>query len=247
MKETSYRRVLLKLSGEAFIGRNVLSDTNEKEFGIDHQASNWIAACIRDLHSKDIQIGIVVGGGNIFRGNQALDFGFSRTPADYIGMLGTMINGLILQQCLTTLGCVSHIMSALNTDSMIEKYNWQKALAYLKSGAIVIFVGGTGNPYFTTDTAAALRASEIEADALLKATKVNGIYDKDPFKFKDAKKIDQLTYREVLKNRLKIMDSAAIVLCYENGIPIHIFNLFEEGALLSVGYEKKGGSLIIGD
>lgn len=246
-KKLPYQRVLLKLSGEAFLGEKKVSHKKEGSFGIDHQASNWIAASIQQLHLKGVQIGIVVGGGNIFRGSQARDFGFSRTPADHIGMLATMINGLILQQCLSSLGCETHIMSAFDTDSIIEKYNWQAALTYLKAGSIVIFVGGTGNPYFTTDTAAALRASEIQADALLKATKVDGIYDKDPHQYPDAQKIEQLTYGEVLKHRLKVMDSAAIVLCHENNIPIHIFNLFKQDALISVGCHQKGGSIITGD
>lgn len=217
------------------------------KFGIEHKASKNIAAAVKEIHSMGIQIGIVVGGGNIFRGTQAKEFGFSRTPADHIGMLATTINGLVLQQSLASLGCESHVMSAFDTDSIIEKYNWQGALAHLEKGAIVIFVGGTGNPYFTTDTAAALRASEINAEVLLKATKVDGIYDKDPIKYSSAKKFDHLTYAEVLNKKLNVMDSTAIALCRESKIPIHVFNLFKKGALLSAVTDRKGGSLVTGD
>lgn len=217
------------------------------KFGIEHKASKNIAAAVKEIHSMGIQIGIVVGGGNIFRGTQAEEFGFSRTPADHIGMLATTINGLVLQQSLASLGCESHVMSAFDTDSIIEKYNWQGALAYLEKGAIVIFVGGTGNPYFTTDTAAALRASEINAEVLLKATKVDGIYDKDPIRYPSAKKFDHLTYAEVLNKKLNVMDSTAIALCRESKIPVHVFNLFKKGALLSAVTDRKVGSLVTGD
>jgi uridylate kinase len=238
-KKSPYKRILLKLSGEALMGAG--------KFGIEHKASKNIAAAVKEIHAMGIQIGIVVGGGNIFRGTQAKEFGFSRTPADHIGMLATTINGLVLQQSLASLGCESHVMSAFDTDSIIEKYNWQGALAHLEKGAIVIFVGGTGNPYFTTDTAAALRASEINAEVLLKATKVDGIYDKDPIKYPSAKKFDHLTYAEVLNKKLNVMDSTAIALCRESKIPVHVFNLFKKGALLSAVIDRKGGSLVTGD
>ena len=217
------------------------------KFGIEHLASKNIAAAVKEVHAMGVQIGIVVGGGNIFRGSQAKEFGFSRTPADHIGMLATTINGLVLQQSLASIGCESHIMSAFDTDSIIEKYNWQGALAHLENGSIVIFVGGTGNPYFTTDTAAALRASEISAEVLLKATKVDGIYDKDPVRYPSAVKFDHLTYADVLAKKLNVMDSTAIALCRENNIPIHVFNLFQKGALLSAVTGQKGGSLVTGD
>jgi len=238
-KRSLYKRILLKLSGESLMGAG--------KFGIEHKASKSIAAAVKEIHSMGIQIGIVVGGGNIFRGSQAKEFGFSRTPADHIGMLATTINGLVLQQSLASLGCESHVMSAFDTDSIIEKYNWQAALAHLERGAIVIFVGGTGNPYFTTDTAAALRASEINAEVLLKATKVDGIYDKDPIRYPSATKFDKLTYAEVLQKKLNVMDSTAIALCRESKIPIHVFNLFKKGALLSAVTDRKVGSLVTGD
>jgi uridylate kinase len=217
------------------------------KFGIEHQAAHQMATAIKEVHALGIQIGVVVGGGNIFRGSQAADFGFARTPADHVGMLATTINGLILQQSLASLDCESHIMSAFDTDSIIEKYNWQAALAHLKHGSIVIFVGGTGNPYFTTDTAAALRASEIDADILLKATKVDGIYDKDPLRFPKAKKFAQLSYAEVLQQKLSVMDATAIALCRENQMPIYVFSLFKSKALLDAVTQSKGGSLVQGD
>jgi uridylate kinase len=238
-KKPLYKRILLKLSGEALMGAG--------KFGVDQKASKNIAVAVKEIHSMGVQIGIVVGGGNIFRGSQARQFGFSRTPADHIGMLATTINGLILQQSLESLGCESHVMSAFDTDSIIEKYNWQGALSHLERGAIVIFVGGTGNPYFTTDTAAALRASEIDAEVLLKATKVDGIYDKDPLRFRSAKKFPHLTYADVLSKKLNFMDATAIALCQESGIPIHVFNLFKKGALLSAVTDGKVGSLVTGD
>ncbi len=238
-KKALYKRVLLKLSGEALMGT--------EKFGIDHSACKKIASEVKEIHKMGIQIGIVVGGGNIFRGTQAEAFGFLRTPADHIGMIATTINGLVLQQALAALGCECHVMSAFDTDSIIEKYHWQTALAHLEKGAIVIFVGGTGNPYFTTDTAAALRASEINAEILLKATKVDGIYDKDPLKFPKATHFKQLTYADVLTKKLHVMDSTAIALCRENQIPIHVFNLFKKGSLLLAVTEGKGGSLVVGD
>ncbi|MFS8564494.1 MAG: UMP kinase [Rhabdochlamydiaceae bacterium] len=234
----AYKRILLKLSGEALGG--------EQRFGFEKESCHKIASLIRDIHAMGVQIGIVIGGGNIFRGCQAEEFQFLRTPADHIGMLATTINGLILQQSLATLGCEAHVMSALNTDSIVERYSWQGAMYYLQTGGIVIFVGGTGNPYFTTDTAAALRASEINAEVLLKATKVDGIYDKDPKRHPHAKKFTKISYAQALEQNLNVMDGAAIALCWSNSIPIHVFDLFEDGALLKAVCEKKGGSLIEG-
>jgi uridylate kinase len=237
-KKLLYKRILLKLSGEAFMGG--------AKFGFEKEATKVVAKAIKEVHAQGVQIGIVVGGGNIFRGSLAQEFGFLRTPADQIGMLATTINGLILQQALLQLGCEAHVMSALDTDSIVEKYHWQKALSYLTKGSIVIFVGGTANPYFTTDTAAALRASEIEADALLKATKVDGVFDKDPLRHPTAKKLLRLTYADALQKELHVMDATAIALCRENTIPIYVFNLFKKGSLLSAVTDGKGGSLITG-
>jgi len=235
----AYRRILLKLSGEALMGR--------QNFGVEESACRQIASAIKEVYDQNVQIGIVVGGGNIFRGTQAEAFGFARTPADHIGMLGTVINGLVLQQSLAVLGCESRVMSALNCDSIVETYIWGNAMDYIQKGRIVIFVGGTSNPYFTTDTAAALRASEIEAEILFKATKVDGIYDKDPVKHKDALKYSELSYSDVLTKNLSVMDATAIALCRENEIPIVVFNLFEPGALLKAVCGEEVGSRVTGD
>jgi uridylate kinase len=236
LAKSPYKRVLLKLSGESLKG--------EKPGVIDHVACEQIADAICEIYHLGVQIGVVIGGGNIFRGNMAEQFGFARTPADHVGMLATTINGLILGQILSEKGCKTRVMSALNFDGIVEPYNWNHALHSLDKGQIVIFVGGTGNPYFTTDTTAAMRASEIEAEVLLKATKVDGIYDKDPMKNQDAVKSDHLTYSDVLMKDLHVMDGTAIALCRESDIPIHVFNLFEKGALLKAVTEKKGGTLV---
>ena len=219
----------------------------EQKFGMEHSACQQIAQSIKEVYALGIQIGLVVGGGNIFRGNQAQAFGFARTPADHIGMLATTINGLVLQQSLAAIGVESRVMSAFNTDPIIEPYHWGNAMKFLSQGIIVIFVGGTGNPYFTTDSAAALRASEIEAEILLKATKVDGIYSEDPVKNPQAHKFNQLTYSEVLSKKLQVMDATAIALCRENQIPICVFNLFERQATLKAVCGESIGTLVIGD
>lgn len=236
MKKAAYRRVLIKLSGESLKG--------ETPGVVDHVACDFIADAILELYELGIQIGLVIGGGNIFRGTQAQVFGFARTPADHVGMLATTINGLILGQVLSVKGCRTRIMSALNFDGIVEPYNWSHAQHSLEKGHIVIFVGGTGNPYFTTDTSAALRASEIEAEVLLKATKVDGIYDKDPMKYPDAVKMDKLTFGEVLARDLHVMDQTAVAMCRVNRIPIHVVNLFSKGALLEAICNKTGGTRV---
>jgi uridylate kinase len=218
----------------------------QQKFGVEHEACKQIAQSIKEVYELGVQLGIVVGGGNIFRGNQAQAFGFARTPADHIGMLATTINGLVLQQTLASLGVDSRVMSALNTDSIVEPYHWGHALHSLQKGMIVIFVGGTGNPYFTTDSAAALRASEIQADIVLKATKVDGIFSEDPKINPKAEKYEQLTYSEVLAKKLNVMDATAIALCRENHIPICVFNLFEKGAMLQAVCGQQKGTLVGG-
>lgn len=233
-----YKRVLLKLSGEALMGAQT--------FGVEHKACEHIAKAIKEVYLLGVEIAIVVGGGNIFRGNQASEFGFARTPADHIGMLATTINGLVLQQSLAALGVESRVMSALN-DSVVEKYIWGHAMHCLQRKEIPIFVGGTGNPYFTTDTAAALRASEVHAEIVLKATKVDGIYSDDPKKNPQAVKYPNLSYSEALTKKLNVMDAAAIALCRENQIPIYVFNLFEEGSLKRALCSRDGGTLVTGD
>lgn len=233
-----YKRVLIKVSGEALMG--------EQNFGIEHNACDMIAKSIKEVYDLGVEIGVVVGGGNIFRGTQAKVFGFARTPADHIGMLATTINGLILQQSLSALEVPSVVMSALS-DSFVEKYSWSQAMHEIKKRRIVIFVGGTGNPYFTTDSAAALRATEIQAEILMKATKVDGVYTDDPKKNPSAKKFDQLTYLDALAKQLNVMDATAIALCRENKIPIYVFNLFQQGSFLNAVCHGTGGTLVTGE
>lgn len=212
-----YKRVLLKLSGEVLMG--------SQPFGIHHEACKQASVYLSKIHQAGIELGIVIGGGNIFRGLDVTSAEMPRTPADHMGMLATLFNGIALQQALMSQGVPACLMSALECPKIAEPYNWTKALQYLKEGRVVIFVGGTGNPYFTTDTAAALRASEIEADVLLKATKVDGIYNKDPLKHPDAVKYETISYSQILAEKLKVMDATAVTLCRSNQIPIFVFNM----------------------
>jgi uridylate kinase len=231
-----YHRVLLKLSGEAMMG--------SQKFGLDYEACQSIAASLKEVIDLGVKIAIVVGGGNIFRGVQAKAFGFERTPADQIGMVATIINGLALQQTLKAIGLDAHVMSAVTCSGIVENYHWLKAQTLFDKGGIPIFVGGTGNPYFTTDTAASLRASEIHADVLMKATKVEGIFDKDPLKHTDAKQLRHVTYSQALSNKLNVMDATALAMCRENKIPIYVFNIFHPGALLHAILGRGAGSLV---
>lgn len=217
-----------------------------QKYGVDPDACHKIATSILELTQLGIQVGVVIGGGNIFRGVKATEAGMQRTPADHIGMLATLINGIALQQALEQLKCESRIMSAITLDVMAESYSWKNALKYLEKGIVLIFVGGTGNPYFTTDSAAALRALEIHAEILLKATKVDGIYNKDPALYPNAKKLAQVTYSEVLANKLQVMDATAIALCRENGIPIRVFNMFD-GSLKAAVFNDPVGTLVSGE
>lgn len=238
MSKPAYKRILLKLSGEALMG--------EQKFGVDPDASDKIAVQVKDLCSLGVQVGVVIGGGNIFRGVKAAKSGMERTPADHIGMLATLINGIALQQAFERIHCESRIMSAIACDVMAESYSWKDALKYLDKGIVIIFVGGTGNPYFTTDSAAALRALEIQAEILLKATKVDGIYDKDPLKYPDAVKFNRVSYSEVLANQLQVMDPTAIALCRENQTPIRVFNMFGDHALKRAVCDEAVGTLVEG-
>lgn len=194
-------------------------------FGVDFNACQVLAQSIKRIRDQDIELGIVVGGGNIFRGINLSNSGMERTPADNMGMLATLINGTALQQAIQLQGCPTRIMTALECPRVADSYNWREAHKSLESGEVVIFVGGTGNPYFTTDTASALRANEIHADILLKATKVDGIYNKDPLKFADAVKYETISYTQALEEQLKIMDATAFALCMSNSIPIFVFNM----------------------
>ncbi len=234
--EPSYRRILLKLSGEALVGK--------QGYGIDYPACQEICDTIKEIQDLGIEVGVVIGGGNIFRGSHATQFGFERTPADHIGILATCINGLALHQVLLSMGAKVRVMSSRNFDGIIEPYNWSQANWYLMKGVIVIFVGGTGNPYFTTDTAAALRASEIGAEVVIKATKVDGVYDKDPKKYADAKKFERLSYDDALGLDLKVMDAAAVALCRENEIEIRVVDLFSREEVLKTITKRVGGTLI---
>ena len=238
VKEPAFKRILLKLSGEALMG-------NQK-YGIDPESCHKIASSVHELTQLGVQVGLVIGGGNIFRGVKATEEGMQRTPADHIGMLATLINGIALQQAFEKIQCESRIMSAITLDVMAESYSWKNALKYLEKGIVLIFVGGTGNPYFSTDSAAALRALEIQAEVLLKATKVDGIYNKDPVKYANAKKFDQVTYSEVLASKLQVMDATAIALCRENGIPIRVFNMFNHSLKAAVMNEPIG-TLVTGE
>lgn len=237
VKKPAYKRILLKLSGEALMG--------EQRYGVDPAACHKIAVSVQELTQLGVQAGVVIGGGNIFRGVQATEAGMQRTPADHIGMLATLINGIALQQAFERIGCESRIMSAITCDVMAESYSWKNALKYLEQGIVLIFVGGTGNPYFTTDSAAALRALEIGAEILMKATKVDGIYNKDPALYPDASKFDKITYSEVL-GKLHVMDATAVALCQENGLPIRVFNMFDHSLRAAV-YNEPVGTLVTGE
>jgi uridylate kinase len=216
-----YRRILLKLSGEMLAGN--------ADFGIQQEVLGRFAEEIIEVHKLGVQIGIVIGGGNIFRGVPASEGGMDRAHADYMGMLATCINALALQDALEQKGCYTRVMSAVRIDEVCEPYIRRRAMAHLNKGRVVIFAAGTGNPYFSTDTAASLRAAEIHADVILKATKVDGVYDKDPKKFADAVRYETITHLEALKLGLKVMDATAISLCMENRIPLIVFDAARPG------------------
>jgi uridylate kinase len=240
LKKLIYKRILLKLSGEMLMGGQA--------FGVNSQACQDLAKAVKTLSSNGIELGLVIGGGNIFRGIN-LKEGMNRTPADQMGMLATLMNGIALQQALKDAGCPSRLLSALDCPKIAESYTWRKAMEYLSNGEALIFVGGTGNPYFTTDTAAALRASEINADILLKATKVDGIYSEDPLKNANAVKYDTLSYSQVLAQKLEVMDATAIALCRSNAIPIFVFNmrLLKENDIADLLFEQKRGTIVNGN
>ncbi|MEJ2489166.1 MAG: UMP kinase [Sulfurovaceae bacterium] len=221
------KRVLVKFSGEALAGEN--------GFGIDTKILNFIANEIKGLVDHGVEVGIVVGGGNIIRGvSAAADGIIKRTSGDYMGMLATVINGVAIQEALEHIGLEARLQSAIDMHEIGESFIVRRARRHLEKKRVVVFAGGTGNPYFTTDTAATLRASEIEAEILIKATKVDGVYDKDPNKYKDAKKLKSLTYDQALDDHIKVMDDTAIALAKENGLPIVVCDMFHEGNLLKI-------------
>jgi uridylate kinase len=232
----AFKRVLLKLSGEALAAG--------QGFGVDATRLNQIAAELQDVHSLGVEIAIVVGGGNFFRGvaEQARDM--DRVAADHMGMLATVINALALQNALEKRGVFTRVMSAIEMNQVAEPFIRRRAIRHLEKGRIVIFAAGTGSPYFSTDTAASLRAMEIKADAILKATKVDGVYDADPVLVKDAKMFDRISYMDVLQQGLKVMDSTAISLCKDNNLPIVVFNLNRTGNIRRVVTGEKIGSLV---
>ncbi|MFH1798358.1 MAG: UMP kinase [Candidatus Omnitrophota bacterium] len=236
MTKKKNRRVVLKISGEALMGN--------LGYGIDPEVSFSIAEEIKQVNQSGVEIAIVIGGGNIFRGLTAASSGMDRATADYMGMLATMLNGLALQDALEKTGIDTRVLSAIEIRELAEPYIRRRAIRHLEKGRVVIFVCGTGNPYFTTDTAAALRAVEINASLLLKATKVDGVYSKDPVKNKDAKKFYKLEYLEVLKRKLKVMDATAISLCMDNNLPIVVFNMKKKGNIRRAVCGEKIGTII---
>jgi len=235
-KKAAYKRILLKLSGEALLGK--------QSTGVDPDVANYIASEIKSLADLKIQIGIVIGGGNIFRGIEASAKGMDRTTADYMGMLATVINSLALQSALEMRGLPTRVQSSIEMREIAEPFIQRKAVRHLEKGRIVIFAGGTGNPYFSTDTAASLRAMEIRADVIMKATKVDGVYNADPVKNKSAVMFKKISYIEVLTKNLKVMDSTAITLCRDNSLPIIVFNLQKKGNIRGAICGKKIGTYV---
>ena len=236
-KPPAYKRVLLKLSGEALLG--------EKAFGIDRDFTDYLAGEIKQVHELGVQVAAVVGGGNIFRGVSDNAQGMDRVSADHMGMLATVINGIALQDALERVGCLTRVLSAIEMREVAEPFIRRRAMRHMEKGRVVIFAGGTGNPYFSTDTAAALRAMEVKAEIILKGTKVDGIYDSDPMKNPKARRYDRVTYLDVLKKKLKVMDTTAISLCMDNQLPIIVYNLKSKGSLKRIVTGQKVGTLVV--
>jgi uridylate kinase len=231
-----YRRILLKLSGESLMGN--------KQFGIDNDVLVQYSKEIKAVVDKGVEVAIVIGGGNIFRGLQASEGGMDRVQGDYMGMLATVINSMALQSALEEMGVYTRLQSAIKMEAICEPFIRRRAVRHLEKGRVVIFGAGTGNPYFTTDTAASLRAIEIEADVILKGTRVDGIYTADPEKNPKAKKFDKITFNEVYKRDLKVMDMTAFTLCQENKLPIIVFDMNRKGNLMKVVTGQKVGTLV---
>jgi len=231
-----YKRILLKLSGEALMG--------DQTFGISPKMIRYVADEVKSVHDLGVQMAVVVGGGNIFRGIAASSYGMDRASADHMGMLATVINSLALQDALERKGVQTRVQTAISMHEVAEPYILRRAVRHLEKGRVVIFGAGTGNPYFTTDTAAVLRAQEIHAEILLKATKVNGVYDSDPVVNKDARFVSKISYMQALERQLKVMDMTAISLAMDNGLPLIIFNLNQEGNIRKVVCGQEIGSRI---
>ena len=238
VEKAFYKRALLKLSGEALMG--------DRSSGIDPDVVNLIAGEIGEVVALGVQLGVVVGGGNIFRGSEAKVGGIDRTTADYMGMLGTVINSLALQSALEYCGVETRVQSAIEMKEIAEPFIQRRAIRHLEKGRVVIFAGGTGNPYFTTDTAASLRAMEINAEVIIKATRVDGIYDKDPIKYSDALMFERISYTAMLTKSLKVMDAAAISLCRDHNLPVVVFNLQKPGNIKRVICGQPVGTIVGG-
>ena len=236
MAKPLYSRILLKLSGEILAG--------DKGFGIDPEKASYLAKEIKSIYDLGTSIGLIIGAGNIFRGMDASSRGMDRVTGDYLGMLATIMNAISVQDALENINCETRTLSAINVSQIAEPYIRRRAIRHLEKGRIVIISGGTGNPFFTTDSAAALRAKELGADIVLKGTKVDGVYDKDPMKFKDAEKFNNVTYSEVLNKNLRVMDLTAITLCKENNLPIQVFNINNSGDLKELVCGGKLGTLV---
>lgn len=236
MGKIAFKRILLKLSGEALQG--------DKGYGIDPAVIEEIAKEIKEVHALGVELAIVIGGGNIFRGIAASTQGMDRATADYMGMLATTLNSMALQDALERVGVDTRVQSAITMQELAEPYIRRRAIRHLEKGRVVIFAGGTGNPYFTTDTASTLRAMEIHAEVIFKATHVDGVYDKDPNQHKDAKMFHEISYLDVLKQGLKVMDSTAISMCMDNHLPLYVFNMTTKGNIKRVVLGEKIGTLI---
>lgn len=231
-----YKRILLKLSGEALMGSG--------QYGIDPVRLNQYAAEIKEVAASGVEVAIVIGGGNIFRGVQAEASGIERVQGDYMGMLATVINGMALQSALESIGCYTRLMSGINMEQVCEPFIRRRAIRHLEKGRIVIFGAGIGNPYFTTDSTASLRAIEVQADVVLKGTRVDGVYTADPEKDPTAQRYTTLTFQEAYEKNLNIMDMTAFTLCQENGLPIIVFDMNKPGNLLKIMQGEKAGTLI---
>ena len=236
MAEPAFRRVLLKLSGELLAG--------EEGFGIDPERASYLANEVKSIRDLGVGVGLIIGAGNIFRGIQAASKGMDRVTGDYLGMLATIMNAISLQDALEKAGCETRTLSAISVAQVAEPYIRRRAIRHLEKERIVIVAGGTGNPFFTTDSAAALRATELGAEIMLKGTKVDGVYDKDPIVHEDAVKYDSVTFNTILNKNLRVMDLTAITLCKENNLPIRVFNINQSGYLKELALGGKIGTLV---
>ena len=236
MSTNKIKRILLKLSGEALLG--------DHSFGVDPKVLDYLAGEIQSITTKDVELGIVIGGGNIFRGEGLAQSGIDRVTGDQMGMLATIINALAIQDALERQGMYARVMSALKVNEVCEDYIRRRAIRHLEKGRITIFAAGTGNPYFTTDSAASLRAVEIEANLLIKATRVNGVFSDDPLKNQDAEHYDKISYDDFISMRLKVMDTTSIVMCRDNDLPVRVYDMGIKGALLDIVEGKNVGTLI---